>query len=102
MLYNAEKLGRAPVMRKIEREEPEVDTSDWKGERFYHVPRVVKVQPDAPKLTGAEQKIAARDARRKKLVDMIGKDLTETDLAATLGVSRTCIRADLKALGLKA
>lgn len=103
MTTESDILGRRPAMQPIEKVEPEVDTSDWRGEKFYKVPK----NPHAGgglnmKQPKKQTRRAITIARREKLAGLVGKGLTETDIAATLGVSQTCIRADLKALGMKA
>lgn len=103
MTTEADILGRRPAMQPIEKVEPEVDTSDWRGEHFWKVPK----NPHSPRnFDVSKPKIAPKQAeaiaRREKLAGLVGKGLTETDIAAQLGVSRSCIRSDLKALGLQA
>ena len=105
MTTEADILGRPPAMKPIERTDLEVapTATDWRGEHFLKVPK----NPHAGgghnmKTPKVDPKRAATIARREKLAGMVGKGLTETDIAAQLGVSRSCIRSDLKHLGLQA
>ena len=105
MTTEADILGRPPAMKPIEKTDLDVapDGVDWRGEHFLKVPK----NPHSPRnFDVSKPKIAPKQAeaiaRREKLAGLVGKGLTETDIAAQLGVSRSCIRSDLKHLGLQA
>jgi len=101
MLYDAEKLGRAPIMRPIEA--PEVEAADdWRGEHLIRIPRQ---RPHGGggynmKSHGINGKQAARSARRERVQVLHAKGMTMTDIAATIGCSHSSVRADLIAMGL--
>lgn len=76
-------------------------SDDWKGEHLVRIPR----NPHAGsglnmKTKTIHTKKANTIARREKVAKLVGTGLTETDMAAKLGCSHTCIRNDLRALGL--
>ena len=97
-------LGRAPVMTLIEQDEPDLTPEDdWRGERFMRVPRnphAYSGRNMVKKPRKTKQSITIE--RRAKLPVMIERGLTETAMAAELGVSRTTVFYDCKALGLEA
>ncbi len=74
----------------------------WKGEHLVRIQR----NPHAGSGTNMKtrkvnRKAAAKVERRARIQVLHAKGLTETDIAATVGCSHTCVRNDLAALGLK-
>tara|TARA_R110000851_G_scaffold22626_11_gene67021 strand:- start:2966 stop:3283 length:318 start_codon:yes stop_codon:yes gene_type:complete len=104
MTLNIDILGRPPIMKPLEREEMDLTPEDdWRGKRFIKVVRStdngfngfnVNVAP-------VKNKQAVAIERRNKLAGLIAKGMTETDMAAATGVTRTTITYDLKAMGLR-
>ena len=92
MTTEADILGRPPAMKPIERTDLDVApaTTDWRGEHLLRVPKVPQGGMNM-KTSKADAKRAQTIARREKLSGLVGKGLTETDIAAQLGVSRSCI-----------
>lgn len=97
-------LGRPPVMTSIEQDEPDLTPEDdWRGERFIKVPRnphAYSGRNMVKKPRKTKQSITIE--RRAKIPGLIEKGMTETAMAAELGVSRTTVFYDCKALGLEA
>jgi DNA-binding transcriptional regulator LsrR (DeoR family) len=106
VIYEAEKLGRPPVTRAIQKSEMPYDPSDqsWRGEEF------IKVVPVRGGCGGANSRVSqhkitkaankAIEARRAKVVKMAYAGLSGVEIAERLKVSRMCISSDLRARGL--
>ena len=78
-----------------------MNDDSWKGEHLIHVPR----NPDAGrglnmKTRKINGRLAARIARREKVVVLHETGMTPTDIGATIGCSHSAVRSDLIAMGM--
>lgn len=98
MTHHTDILGRAPIMRPPLEADLELPAGDdWKGKHLLHIGRSASGGGNY-RLLGAALDRFNRRVQVKRLHEL-GK--SETDIAAAVGCSQTCVIKDLKLAGLK-